>query len=280
MAADECSSRALRLTEHVISMNPAHYTVWLYRFKIISHSDASIPNEIEWLNSVSLANPKNYQIWHHRQLLLNHYCPQIEADASALATFAESEIQFVHGMLEDDTKNYHVWSFRKYVVEKLGLFNANELSAVENMIEDDVRNNSAWTHRFFLVFSDPSSCTPGTSPTIADPAIPAATIDREVEFTKGKILLAPQNQAGWNYLHGVLVKGGRAVESVEGFVNDFIQELGQSDEVVTSSHALDWAANIHKNKGNPEKAKLCLSRLCEKWDPIREGYWKYRATQI
>lgn len=28
MAANEMSERALRLTEHVISMNPAHYTVW------------------------------------------------------------------------------------------------------------------------------------------------------------------------------------------------------------------------------------------------------------
>ena len=29
MAVDELSERVLALTEHVISMNPAHYTVWL-----------------------------------------------------------------------------------------------------------------------------------------------------------------------------------------------------------------------------------------------------------
>lgn len=28
MAANEYSQRALELTEHVIGMNPAHYTVW------------------------------------------------------------------------------------------------------------------------------------------------------------------------------------------------------------------------------------------------------------
>jgi protein farnesyltransferase/geranylgeranyltransferase type-1 subunit alpha len=28
MAANEMSDRALELTEHIIGMNPAHYTVW------------------------------------------------------------------------------------------------------------------------------------------------------------------------------------------------------------------------------------------------------------
>lgn len=29
MAKDELSERALKITEHVIDLNPAHYTVWL-----------------------------------------------------------------------------------------------------------------------------------------------------------------------------------------------------------------------------------------------------------
>src|SRR5262249_42745751 len=35
MAADELSFRALRLTADAIGMNPAHYTVWGYRLKIL-----------------------------------------------------------------------------------------------------------------------------------------------------------------------------------------------------------------------------------------------------
>ena len=65
-------------------------------------------------------------------------------------------------MLEEDTKNYHVWSYRSYLVRKLGMWTPEELASVEAMIDDDVRNNSAWSHRFFLVFSDPAA--PSTPP--------------------------------------------------------------------------------------------------------------------
>ena len=36
MAKNEMSERALDLTEHIISMNPAHYTVWYATFFVIS----------------------------------------------------------------------------------------------------------------------------------------------------------------------------------------------------------------------------------------------------
>ncbi len=156
MAADELSPRALRLTELIISLNPAHYTVWLYRFKIIAHLDLSIPSEITWLNEVALDNLKNYQIWHHRQLLLDRHVPTIADDAAALKALSRSETEFLLLMLREDTKNYHVWTYRQYLVKRLGMWGPAELGSTQNLIEEDVRNNSAWSHRFFLVFSNPA----------------------------------------------------------------------------------------------------------------------------
>ena len=281
MAAEECSERALRLTESVIDMNPAHYTVWLYRFKILSHLKIPVPEEIEWLNEVSLSNLKNYQIWHHRQLLMDYYYPQIAEQADTIKALMRSETVFVKTMLAEDTKNYHVWTYRKYLVEKLGMWNVQEMGATQNLIEEDVRNNSAWAHRFFLVFSDPKQSDPKSLPTAADPTVPDAVIDREVNFAKEKIQLAPQNQSSWNYLRGVLTKGGRSLVDFEEFVESFVQNLGKGDEEeVTSSHALDLLAEIAKEKGDTDKAKLCLGRLSEKWDPIRAGYWKFRLTEL
>jgi len=262
-------------------MNPAHYTVWLYRFKIVKHLGLPVPDEIKWLNEVALANLKNYQIWHHRQLLMDYYYPTVSSEGpEAIKELARAETKFIERMLEEDTKNYHVWSYRQYLVGKLGLWNLSELGATQNMIEDDVRNNSAWSHRFFVVFSDPEHSTPDASPTAHDPKVPTDVIDRELRYAREKIALAPQNQSPWNYLRGVLAKGGRGFDSELEFAEQFVKNLGEDSEEVNSSHALDLLVDAYAAKGDKAKAILCLKRLSEKWDPVREGYWNYRVREL
>ncbi|KAF6819116.1 farnesyltransferase alpha subunit ram2 [Colletotrichum sojae] len=282
MVAEEYSPRCLRLTEHVISLNPAHYTVWLYRFKIVEALDIPVIDEIEWLNEVSLEHIKNYQIWHHRQLLLDHHYERIKGTPDEVKRFGRAETEFLTRMLEEDAKNYHVWSYRQYLVRKLGLWNLQELLSTQNWIEEDVRNNSAWSHRFFLVFSDPAISTAGSHATENDPKVPAEILDREIKYTQEKTLLAPQNQAAWNYLRGVLVKGGRKLATAEAFASQFVKGVGEGEdkEEVRSTHALDFLAEAFAEKGQKEDAVKYLDRLAEKWDPVRAGYWKYRKHQI
>lgn len=277
MAKKEYSIRCLRLTEHIISLNPAHYTVWLYRFSIIKALNIPLSDEIEWLNEVSLDNLKNYQIWHHRRLLMDHYYPTIKTQREEVEKLAKSEQAFLTQILAEDTKNYHVWSYRQYLVPKLGIFGDSELQAAATLINDDVRNNSAWSHRFFIVFSNPAHSTEGSLSTEHDPKIPAEIIDREVQYAKDKILLAPQNQSPWNYLRGVLVKGGRKMSNVEEFVVEFVSDVGDEDkEKVRSTHGLEMMAEIYAEKGDNAKADLCLKRLGERWDRVRLGYWEWR----
>ncbi|XDG01751.1 hypothetical protein ABKA04_001366 [Annulohypoxylon sp. FPYF3050] len=281
MAAKEYSPRCLKLTEHIISMNPAHYTVWIYRFSIIEALNISIPDEIEWLNEIALTYIKNYQIWNHRNHLIDHYYPAIVTSPDELSALANSEKKFLDEMLQLDTKNYHVWSYRQYLVRKLGLWGEAELKTVEAMIDDDVRNNSAWSHRFFVVFSDPSYSTPDSHATEHDPKIPADILDREVEYAKTKILLAPQNQSPWNYLKGVLYKGDRKMGTVREFAEQFVEKLGDAEaEKVRSSHALDLLADAYKEAGEKDLARTALKRLGEKWDRIRRGYWEYRSSLL
>ena len=96
MAANEFSERCLALTEDIISMNPAHYTVWLFRMRCLrslwgvtgeegvrsrgkveeiddtpdpddqvkSRVAEGVATELDWLEGVSERNLKNYQIWY------------------------------------------------------------------------------------------------------------------------------------------------------------------------------------------------------------------------
>lgn len=280
MAAKEYSPRCLKLTERIISLNPAHYTVWLYRFSIIEALNISILDEIDWLNNVSLTHIKNYQIWNHRQLLLDHYYPTITIAPSEVAALGESERAFIKQMLELDAKNYHVWSYRQYLVRKLDLWDDAERQSMETLIHEDVRNNSAWSHRFFVVFSDPAYATPDSQATAHDPQIPADIVDREIRYAEDKIRLAPQNQSPWNYLKGALAKGGRPLGEARAFGEQFVQDLGGDNEEVRSSHALDLLADIYREAGEKEKADLVLTRLGDKWDRIRRGYWEYRRRML
>jgi protein farnesyltransferase/geranylgeranyltransferase type-1 subunit alpha len=60
MASKEHSPRVLSLTEHIITVNPAHYTVWLYRASTLFALSSPLFSELVWVNEVALENQKNY----------------------------------------------------------------------------------------------------------------------------------------------------------------------------------------------------------------------------
>ncbi|RKF59023.1 Protein farnesyltransferase/geranylgeranyltransferase type-1 subunit alpha [Erysiphe neolycopersici] len=283
MASEEHSARALVLTAHIIALNPAHYTVWLYRASIIKALNYSIATELDWLNEIALQNQKNYQIWHHRQLLIDHLYPSIANDSTAIEELTLSETEFMQKMFDEDSKNYHVWSYRQYLVRKLKLFNSIELSSVETLLKRDVRNNSAWSHRFFLVFSNPDHASASLTSFEYDSNIPNEVIGREKMFAKTQILEAPQNPCSWNYLRGVMRKAGQKVAVEEDWVSNFVElnEVGSAEcRLIKSSHALEFLADICIEKSEYNKADEAFRLLSDKYDCIRSNYWSWRRKTL
>jgi len=280
MAAKEHSDRVMELTKHIISLNPAHYTVWLYRASTLFALKKSIREELEWVNKVAIENEKNYQIWHHRQILIDSLYPSIASDPAEIAELAHSELNFMTLMFDADSKNYHVWSYRQYLVRKLNLFNDIELESVEELLRTDVRNNSAWSHRFFIVFSNPDYSTPNSKPTEADPAIPKSILDREIEYAKAAICEAPQNQSPWNYLRGVLRKGSMKLSTQTCFAGDYAQIEEGEKEDVKSSYALDFLADAWAEEKNIDMADKALRLLGDRYDRVRKNYWDWRRTAL
>ncbi|KAJ6180480.1 hypothetical protein N7519_010941 [Penicillium mononematosum] len=281
MAANEMSERALNLTKDVISMNPAHYTVWIYRAKILFALDKDLNEELNWLNDVSLKYLKNYQIWHHRQVLLS--------SKAHFPTFPPKEADFLMEMFAQDSKNYHVWTYRHWLVRHFRLWDQpRELEDVEFLLKADVRNNSAWNHRYMLRFGPRDTSLPDAGMVNAGDLSTAPTekgrlsivdedlIDGELKFAQEAILRAPENRSPWWYARGVMRAAGRGLAEWEGFVSGFV-----SEGAVKSSHAVEWLADIFAERAGKEaEAVRMLTMLKEEFDPIRKNYWDYRIRKL
>lgn len=277
LSNNELSTRAIRLTAKIIDLVPAFYTIWNYRFNILSFllndkhivdSDQFIIKELDWLDQITLNNPKNYQIWSYRQSLLT--------DLLQGEPLLKYELPIIEMMLNDDTKNYHVWSYRKWVVQLIGDY-TNELSFTNKMIERDVYNNSAWNHRmFYLKKIGPDNML----------------LQEEIEYVKSKILLAPQNVSSWNYLRGLIENFNTNQLDIynknESFILQFLSNLSLYSEEsdisnlpdIQSSFALELLAHIYSLKGEKQVSKLCYKYLSIKYDPIRKNYWDHKIKLL
>lgn len=253
MAANELSERVLDLTEHIIDLNPAHYTVWLYRASALFAVKADLREELEWISDTARAHQKNYQIWNHRMMVVGKLGnPQ-------------GEREFVEEMFGLDGKNYHVWSYRQWLVRRFELWGDEEFAFVEKMLESDVRNNSVWNYRWFLVNGRENEGVKG----VTDDKVK----QREIEFATKAVAKAPQNPSPWNYLRGISKASGDNLKELKSLATQYADT--SKPDGVRSSHALDLLADILADE-DKQQAGQVLDLLAITYDPIRKNYWEYR----
>ncbi|KAI5287009.1 CAAX geranylgeranyltransferase alpha subunit [Ascosphaera aggregata] len=310
MARNEMSERALKLTEDVISLNPAHYTVWIYRAKMIDALGKDLYQELAWLNKSALKHLKNYQIWHHRQTLVSN--------TTQFPSLPTGEQSFLMQMFAQDAKNYHVWTYRHWLVRHFKLWDdPQELRDVEFLIDDDVRNNSAWSHRWTLKFGPRGEVDSGFSRVEFSTdgevkrnleVVDEDMVDKEIEYAKEKIMIAPQNRSPWVYLRAVMKAAERPLAELKGFASKFVSEVTTSKDgfevkqvLVKSTLAVELLvdcllekAKMEESDGDDdtpsgEKRSLrekkaeaveLLTVLKEKYDPIRRNYYAYKIGKI
>ena len=221
---------------------------------------------------------------------------------SDLPELPAGEMDFLTRILSKDAKNYHVWSYRQWLVRHFGLWpdvsgqevepgaadvtarkgGAAELRFVDALLLDDVRNNSAWNHRFFMLFGR-------EVPAQAAPAV----YEREIDYAKRKVARAPQNLAAWNYLRGVVRHRKRSdagaantdatektaeLAELEGFAKEFADVEGPIEEI-RSTHAVELLAEVWSGKGDYAPSRKAYEVL-DKVEPIRKGYWNYKKQLI
>ncbi|KAG7901362.1 hypothetical protein KL935_002428 [Ogataea polymorpha] len=257
MRSNEHSERALKITERVIEKVAAHYTIWSYRLSIVKGlQNYPLDKELEWCGQIAVHNPKNYQIWHYRSLI-------IQLILERFGSFdLKQEYPLLEKMLDQDSKNYHVWSYRRWLVERFDLFrDTNELKYTGKMLEEDVRNNSAWNHRFFVLLGDKKTLTNDQ-------------IQAEIEYVTAKVDMAPTNPSSWNYLKGIYNKLNMDVTNLQPLATKY-----SNLNSVHSQYAFELLAEIFEKQKLFDQA-IDVYALLEEKDSIRKRYWRWRSSRL
>ncbi|KAF8925685.1 protein prenyltransferase alpha subunit [Dissophora ornata] len=298
--SEEQSERALELTKIVIELSPSHYTAWHCRQKLLKALNKDLAKELEWIQWMSSENPKSYQTWHHRQVVVEHiaasfffssssattgttassltttptipYQELSESQQKAARDAVQVELDCIADALAQDSKNYHAWSYRQWVLSHFGAgpWWEEELQYIEELLTADIRNNSAWNQRFFVISQGPSGFT-------------EEIVQREVEYAKTKIDKTPGNESPWVYLVGVLNKAKHPLSEIKGFCEGLLAIPRANFSPHLHSTLLDIyeeEAREQKTVESVNKAKEEAIMLAEKVDVIRSNYWSWRKNQL
>jgi hypothetical protein len=156
----------------------------------------------------------------------------------------EDELVFINSILEHDSKNYHAWSYRLWLVTTYSLWN-EELKQLDDLIKQDPRNNSCWNQRYRVVQAT------GTN------------LSNEVDFVSHWILQIPGNEATWNYLFALLELQKDCSEW-----NDKLQKLME----LNNKYSLLLCYKLRKDKNILDQLKIV--------DPIRVKYYEWLQVKV
>lgn len=249
---NEYSERTLALTLDVIDVNPANYTVWIFRRRVLQELGSDLHQELQFTADMAIQHPKNYQIWHHRREI----CSMLH-DGSA-------EKDFCALAITEDSKNYHAWAHRQWAIKTFALWDG-EIEFVDKMLLEDIRNNSAWNHRWFV-----------HSNTLGFETI--AMRQQEIEYALDKIALAVHNESPWNYLRGLIRNYEAAFAAhIKEKAHAILQTTG--DCIFAAALLVDLYAKEGTDEAREIASKLATT-LMKETDHIRKAYWQYRLSTL
>ncbi|PVV01611.1 hypothetical protein BB560_003966 [Smittium megazygosporum] len=303
---NEISERAYEVVGHAIILNPGNFTAWLYRYQLFGALGKDVFEELDWISDIAEDVPKNYQLWYQRQKIVSNLIEtkQIEKynlDAGSKEgtvpgegnlpshdfqnAIIASEIQFTNKQLANDTKNFHAWAYRQYIIKSFELWEY-EMKFTCEKIMNDIRNNSAWNQKYFVLTRGNSS------EKITDKGV----LSSEISYALEKISIAPNNESSWVYIQGLLRN-----HCPEMLYNDFYESIEELKKAAPFKSTIELCRFYWKyiydryvyfdtNQSHPqyeqlhnewfEQAVYACEFLSEKLDPIRKNYYLYLKSKI
>ncbi|CAH1108505.1 unnamed protein product [Psylliodes chrysocephalus] len=258
---DSYDLESLQISASILSSNPDVYTLWNYRKEVIlmkieeSKQDelegeekliSFLESEIKFTEQCLPENPKSYGAWHHRYwVLLNHPKPNWTNEFALCTKY-----------LTKDDRNFHVWDYRRLLVNKIGITFDHELSFSTERLNINFSNYSSWHYRSTLRKLD-SDC-----------------VGRELDLVKNAVFTDPGDSSAWFYLRWVLSNPTINVQAKIELLNDFeqLEELEPDCKWVILGKcwltgSLDLTANKYLNRRVDFYKRLAVL------DPLRKGQY-------
>ncbi|EEB95242.1 hypothetical protein MPER_05820 [Moniliophthora perniciosa FA553] len=164
-------------------------------------------------------HPKIYWIWNHRRWCLENVPdgPGTTGDDQIgwkKASWSK-ELLVVEKMLDADARNYHAWSYRRYILAEMPIprSETSELAYTTKKIESSFSNFSAWHQRSKVLSSLWAQGTLNEE----------QSKEAEYDLVKNAIFTDPNDQSAWIY-HRWLVGSAKDKDLLQREIS-VIQEL-------------------------------------------------------
>lgn len=279
LQANEISPRSLLVTTRVIQNNAACYTAWYFRRLVLEGLKSDLNEELKFVSDQSRNHPKNYQIWwvaFWPQILLTHFRYHRRWLVEKLQN-ASQELEFTQEILEDDSKNYHSWTHRQWVIKTFKLFVSfcTPLTILGGIMNWNILKNCfklMWEITVPGIKDTSSSFIPKVSQLVLlmqkKLKLRKLTISfyhhlTFFSYAQTKIQLSPNNECPWNYMLGYgfglstrlkpfsMTKGSKITEFPS--IVTFCKE--RETKWMTCANLLSALVDIFAAEGDNAKAK-------------------------
>lgn len=285
--SQDFTPEALSLTNRLLSLNPEFYTIWNYRRQILVDGifPSKSPTEINDLIATDLdltmnalrEHPKVYWIWNHRRWCLEHV-PEGPEDGQVSwrkLTWSK-ELRVVESFLDADSRNFHAWNYRRYVLlsSYVDYSPEKDLAYTTHKIGANFSNFSAWHHRSKVYTSLWEQKT--------DEGDVQLVKEKELEFVKHALYTDPGDQSAWLYHRWLIGEGKdedllkREIESIEELLSI------EPDSKWCLDTLIHYKSLLLQHRYSVEIKEECLELLSrlQILDPFRHGRYQDLVDEL
>ncbi|KAF2036354.1 protein prenylyltransferase, partial [Setomelanomma holmii] len=238
----------------LLNENPEYYTIWNHRRRVLSSllsaedsllpADDLIQGDLQLTFALLRKFPKCYWIWNHRDWLLRR--AEAILGAEAAHKLWSGELQLINKMLHADSRNFHAWSYRRFVVSQINRLSSSttaepqtpslvesEFEYTTKMIKANLSNFSAWHNRSQFI---PQILRERN----ADPRARRAFLGSELSLICEAINTDPFDQSIWfyhQYLLSVLSPSCRPQQQI-------VQDLSNGERQKYYEHEMEYIREI------------------------------------